>query len=76
MRTKKIKVVIWGYGAMGSGMAKMILKKQGFEIVGICERNPLFLGKKLSELIDFPLNQEDIIIKEKNPKIKSPGHYI
>ena len=71
MRTKKIKVVIWGYGAMGSGMAKMILKKQGFEIVGICERNPLFLGKKLSELIDFPLNQEDIIIKEKIEEIVS-----
>jgi len=37
MRTEKIKVVIWGFGAMGSGMAKMILKKKGFEIVGVCD---------------------------------------
>ena len=24
-----IKVIIWGFGAMGSGMARMLLKKKG-----------------------------------------------
>ena len=44
MRTKKIKVL---FGAMGNGKwnGKNDSKKQGFEIVGICERNPLFPGK-------------------------------
>jgi len=32
MRKETVKVVIWGFGAMGSGMAKMLLKKKGFEI--------------------------------------------
>ncbi len=31
---ENIKVIIWGPGAMGGGMAKMLLKKKGVEIVG------------------------------------------
>ena len=29
---RSVKVVIWGFGAMGSGMAEMLLKKKGVEI--------------------------------------------
>ena len=32
---EKIKIVIWGFGAMGSGMAKMLLKKNGVEFATI-----------------------------------------
>jgi len=35
---ENVRVVIWGLGAMGSGMAKMLLKKKGVEIVGVCDR--------------------------------------
>lgn len=73
MREAKIKVVIWGYGAMGSGMAKMILKKVGFEIVGICDSNPAIIGKALSTLVDFPLLQKDIIIKKQIEDVVSEG---
>ena len=32
---KEVKVIIWGLGAMGGGMADMLLKKKGVEIVGV-----------------------------------------
>jgi DNA-binding NarL/FixJ family response regulator len=31
---ENVKVIIWGLGAMGSGMADMLLKKKGVDIVG------------------------------------------
>lgn len=35
---KEVKVIIWGLGAMGGGMADMLLKKKGVEIVGVAGR--------------------------------------
>ena len=32
---RDIRVVIWGFGAMGSGIARMLLKKTSVEIVGV-----------------------------------------
>ena len=32
---RNIRVIIWGFGAMGSGIARMLLKKTGVEIVGV-----------------------------------------
>lgn len=51
MRTKPIKVAIWGYGAMGSGMAKMIVSKKGFDIVGVCDSFPAIVGKSIFSLL-------------------------
>ena len=62
MREQKVKVVIWGLGAMGSGMAKMILKKSGFKICGICDKNPDYVGKSLGEI--FNINHRGTIIQE------------
>ena len=42
---KEVKVIIWGLGAMGGGMADMLLKKKGVEIVGVAGR-----GRRRSEL--------------------------
>ena len=39
---QNVKVIIWGLGAMGGGMADMILSKKGIEIVGVAGR-----GKKI-----------------------------
>ncbi|RKX95430.1 MAG: NADP-binding protein, partial [Spirochaetes bacterium] len=35
-----LKVLIWGFGAMGSGMAEMLLKKKGIEICAVCDMHP------------------------------------
>jgi len=39
---KNVKVIIWGLGAMGGGMADMLLKKKGVDIVGVID-----IGAKL-----------------------------
>ncbi len=31
---KNVKVILWGLGAMGGGIGKMLCKKQGVDIVG------------------------------------------
>ena len=49
----KIKVIIWGLGAMGSGMAKMALEKQGIEVVGAIASRPEKDGKDLGEVLDI-----------------------
>ena len=58
-----VKVIIWGLGAMGSGMAEMLLNKKGVEIVGVVGR-----GKKLDTSMYDYLKVEkgdrtDVIIK-------------
>ncbi|MDA3941752.1 MAG: 2,4-diaminopentanoate dehydrogenase [Spirochaetia bacterium] len=77
----KIKVIIWGFGAMGSGMAEMLLKKKGVEITGICDTHPDRKGKGMLSVLKANktlLNTENIdhpgiIIKEKIEDIISPG---
>ena len=47
-----INIVLWGLGAMATGMAKILLEKEGVEIAGaICkraEKNGLDLGEVLN----------------------------
>lgn len=51
----KIKVILWGIGAMGSGMAKDILtNKQGIEIVGAIGQNPIKFDRDLGETLGLP----------------------
>lgn len=45
-----VKVVIWGLGVMGSGMARLLLQKEGVEIVGAIDRGDK-VGKALHEVI-------------------------
>lgn len=52
MVKENVKVIIWGLGAMGKGMAEMLLKKKGVEIVGVVARGPK-IGKSMYELLDM-----------------------
>lgn len=49
---ENIKIAIWGFGAMGAGMAKMLLKKTGVDIVGVCDLHPDRLGKSVAEVLN------------------------
>ncbi len=51
MEKQNVKVVIWGFGAMGSGMAKMLLGKKGVEIIGVCDRAEDRVGKDMYEVL-------------------------
>jgi 4-hydroxy-tetrahydrodipicolinate reductase len=53
---QKIKVVQWGLGAMGSGMAKLMLEKEGLELVGAIDTRPDYVGKDLGEVLKIGRN--------------------
>jgi len=48
---ENVKVIIWGFGAMGQGIGEMLSKKEGIDIVGVCDLDPSKVGKPLSEFI-------------------------
>jgi 2,4-diaminopentanoate dehydrogenase len=60
---ENVKVAIWGFGAMGSGMAKMLLNKKGVEIIGVCDMHPDRVGKSIFEVLGTPKgDRKDVII--------------
>lgn len=67
---KDVKVIIWGLGAMGSGMADMLLKKKGVEIVGVAGRAGK-VGKSMYDYIQTPRgDRPDVIIGSPEDVIK------
>lgn len=61
---RNVRVGIWGFGAMGSGMAKMLLKKTGVEIVSVCDMHPDRVGKSIYEVLGAEKGERcDVIIK-------------
>ncbi|HAK47472.1 MAG TPA: NADP-binding protein [Spirochaeta sp.] len=59
---KKVKILIWGFGAMGSGMARMLLYKQGVEISGVCDMHPQRVGKDLHSVIGLARDEHPEVI--------------
>lgn len=69
---QNVKVIIWGLGAMGGGMADMLLKKKGVEIVGAVGRGSK-VGKSMYDYIKTERgDRPDVIIGEYQDVIK-PG---
>lgn len=68
---ENVKVIIWGPGAMGGGMARMLMKKKGVEIVGAIGNRSA--GKDFYEHIGAEQgDRPDIIIGTAEEVIK-PG---
>ena len=69
---ENVKVIIWGLGAMGGGMADMILSKKGFEIVGVAGRGAK-IGKSMYDFIKTEKgNRPEVLISDPKDIIK-PG---
>jgi len=67
---QNVKVIIWGLGSMGSGMADMLLKKKGVDIVGAAGRGAK-VGQSMYDYISTPRgNNPDIIIGNPEDVIK------
>ncbi|MFA7660625.1 MAG: 2,4-diaminopentanoate dehydrogenase [Anaerovoracaceae bacterium] len=67
---KNVKVIIWGLGAMGSGMADMLLKKKGVEIVGVAGRAGK-VGKSMYDYLQTPKgDRPDVVIGSPEDVIK------
>lgn len=71
---RAIKVIIWGFGAMGSGMARMLLKKQGIKIVAVLDINPELIGKRISDVLELAIDAErDATIVAPSAEVIKPG---
>ena len=69
---ENVKVAIWGFGAMGSGIAKVLLGKKGVDIVGVCDIHPARVGKSIFELLGVERgDRADVTV---NPEIKEVVH--
>lgn len=53
---KKLRVILWGLGAMGSGMARMLLDKKGVDIVGAIASRKEREGMDLGEVLGIDKN--------------------
>jgi 4-hydroxy-tetrahydrodipicolinate reductase len=60
---RKVRVILWGLGNMGSIMAKALLKKEGVKIVGAIAKRKEKGGKDLGKLLNF---DEELKIKVTN----------
>lgn len=70
-----IRVLQWGLGAMGSGIAKNLSTKEGIEIVGAVDRNEQLVGKDLGDFLGVEemgiaiSNDVDQVIEETYPDL-------
>jgi len=64
MRKENVKVAIWGFGAMGSGMAEVLLRKKGVDIVGICDIHPERVNRSMFDVLGVDrAGRTDVTIK-------------
>ena len=67
---ENVKVVIWGFGAMGSGMADMLLRKKGVEIVGVCDKDPNKVNRSMYEILGMNRGErKEVIIKDNEEEV-------
>ncbi len=57
-----IRIAIWGFGAMGSGIAEVLLRKTGVEIVGVCDIAPQRVGHSIFELLKIERGERPEVI--------------
>ena len=48
---RNVNVALWGFGAMASGIAKVLLEKEGVTVIGACDIDPNKIGKSIYELL-------------------------
>lgn len=60
----KIKIIIWGFGAMGRGMAEMLMQKKGVEIVGVCDINPNYQNKEIKTILNVRSDHPDVYVTD------------
>jgi len=71
---ENVKVAIWGFGAMGSGMAKMLLNKKGVEIVGVCDMAETRKNRSIYEVLGVEKGERpEVIIKDDINEVLKEG---
>lgn len=67
----RVRVVLWGLGAMGSGIAKALLKRDNVEIVGALKVTEAHRGETLSTMLGE--GQCSVIISTEPETVLKPG---
>lgn len=69
-----IRVAIWGFGAMGSGVAKVLLRKKGVDIVGVCDIHPQRVNRSIFDILGEPQGvHADVIVCPDIDKVVTRG---
>lgn len=69
-----IRVAVWGFGAMGGGIAKVLLEKKGVEITGVCDIHPARVGKSIFELLGVERGERrDVLVCDDINKVAARG---
>ena len=59
---RDIRVALWGFGAMGSGIAKMIASKEGIIISGVCVRRDHLVGQEVYSYLGIDRGDRDPVV--------------
>lgn len=71
-----IKVIVWGLGAMGGGIAKMLLQKKGVELVGAISMRPSKSGKELDSLLNIGYKTDIIVSNNALEVLNTPADIV
>ncbi len=69
---ENVKIAIWGFGAMGAGMGKMLMNKDGVDVVSVCDLHPDRVGKSISEVLGIK-GLENVIISGDIEEVLNKG---
>lgn len=69
---ENVKVIIWGLGAMGGGIADMLLTKKGIDIVGVADRAAK-VGKSMYDCIQTEKGDRPELLIQSAEDIIKPG---
>ena len=70
---QNIKVAIWGFGAMGRGMAELLLKKTGVDIVAVCDRAETLVGQDMYDVLNTDRGNRPPVMITDNPEQAFPA---
>ena len=68
---KKTRVIVWGLGAMGGGIARLVLEKPGMELVGAIDSHPDKQGRTLAEVLGVAA--PNVIVAAAHDDVITPG---
>ncbi|MBO8161221.1 MAG: NADP-binding protein [Thermosipho sp. (in: Bacteria)] len=69
-----MRIVSWGLGAMGRGIAKNIIESSSMKLVGAIDLNPEYMGKDVGEIVETQntgilVSKDKEIIEKTNPDL-------
>lgn len=65
-----VRVILWGLGAMGSGMGKLLLEKSGIKVVGAIANRPEKCGVDLGDALNIGRKVGVLVSKDYEKVIK------